>query len=131
MHVVTRLDAWFTERLRTLDCSPETIAYVAGVLKAQAHPRHSEDLSNESIVVAYSAARSSGDFVSYQRLGDWVLFVDIAMPGSMGNQRDLIEVVGRLSYSACYRLVNRQWPVFDELSDRLPVLADAARTLLT
>ena len=130
MDIIRGLDAWFAERLQGLEYRPETVAYVAGVLKAQGNPRGPECMAGRSIVLAYQEARQSGDFVAYQRLGDWVLFVDVVLPDSIKNEREAVETIGRLSYLACYRILRGKWDVYEELADELPTIARRVRRKL-
>jgi hypothetical protein len=127
---VKGLDAWFAERLQGLRYRPETLAYVGGVLKTLSHPRAEDDLSKQSIVLAYAAARKNGDFATFQRLGDWVLWVDMIFPESIEGSREAIESIGRLSYYACHRIMRGQWVVYEELADELPRIAARVRRSL-
>ena len=131
MDIIKGLDAWFSDRLQGLDgFRPETLAYVTGVLKAQGRPREGDCMAGQSIVLAYSQARCSGDFVQYQRIGDWVLFLDVVLPDSIKDEREAVETIGRLSYLACYRLIRYKWDVYEELADQLPSLAMHVRRKL-
>ena len=127
MDVIQGLDAWFTERLQGLNYRPETVAYVAGVLKAQSSPKNAACMAGKSVVLAYADARQAGDFLQFQRIGDWVLFVDIVLPDSLKNEREAVETIGRLSYLACYRMLRYKWQLYEELADQLPVLAQHVR----
>lgn len=130
MDVIRGLDAWFAERLHGLEYRPETIAYVAGVLKAQANPRPQENMAGRSVVLAYGEAREKDDFAEYQRIGDWVLFVNVIMPESIEHEREAVTTIGRLSYYSCYRLIHYKWDVYEELADQLPKLAMHVRRKL-
>jgi hypothetical protein len=126
--IVSRLDRWFAERLRGLQYSPEALAYVAGILSTKKWDL--ADMSNESVVLAYQGAQLSGDFSAFQRIGDWVLFVDAVHPQHFNGVRDTVETLGRLSYYRCYRLMGGQWRVYEELADELPLLAAKVRRRL-
>lgn len=130
MDIINGLDVWFSERLHELDYRPETLAYVAGVLKAQVSPCHGESLAGQSIVLAFEHARSKGNFVEYQRIGDWILFVDVVLPDSIKHEREVVETIGRLAYYSCYRMMQGRWDVYEELADQLPVLAHHVRNKL-
>lgn len=130
MDIIVGLDSWFTERLQHMKHRPETIAYVAGVLKAMSRPLSVDDMSDRSIVLEFAYARESGDFAAFQRIGDWVLWVDIVMPDAFNGTREAIESVGRQSYYACHRILRGQWRVYEELADELPKIASSARHML-
>lgn len=123
MDIVKGLDSWFAERLQGLHYRPETIAYVAGVLKAQANPRPEECMAGKSVVLAFAEARERGDFAEYQRIGDWVLFVNVVLPESIEHEREAVTTIGQLSYYSCYRLIHYKWDLYEELADELPSLA--------
>lgn len=106
---------------------PETIAYVAGVLKSLAHPRALDDMSKRSVILEFAEARTTGDFATFQRIGDWVLWVDIVMPDALVGTREAVESVGRQSYYTCHRILRGQWRVYEELADELPKIALSAR----
>ena len=118
----------FADRLKGLPHSPETIAYVVGVLGKRRW--EDDDLSNESIVLAYQDASLKGDFASLQRIGDWVLFVDSVMPDHIKDVREVVETLGRLSYYRCFRLMGGKWRIYEELADELPKLAGTVRRRL-
>lgn len=130
MDIIKGLDSWFAERLQGLDYRPETVAYVAGVLKSQGNPKAHESMAGRSVVLAYQEARLTGDFAAFQRIGDWVLFVDVILPDSIKYEREAVETIGRLSYLACYRIVRGKWDVYEELADQLPSLAKHVRRKL-
>ncbi len=130
MDIIRGLDAWFAERLQGLDYRPETVAYVAGVLKAQGNPKAQDSMVGRSVVLAYQEARQCGDFAAFQRIGDWVLFVDVILPDSIKNEREAVETIGRLSYHTCYRILRGKWDVYEELADQLPTLAQRVRRKL-
>lgn len=121
MELVTRLDRWFADQLVFLRCSDAARAYVTRVL---ATFRAEDDMSRESVVLAFSKARREGGFIEYQRIGDWALWAASMVPESIHDERDVVETMGRLSYLACYRFV-KEWPVYEELADELPTITRA------
>jgi hypothetical protein len=116
--------------LQTLQYSPELLAYVGGVLKAQAHPRTEDNLVARSIILEFRQAMMTYDFVQYQRLGDWILWVDVMTPEYFAENRNMIDNIARLSYSACYNMMHGKWQVYAELADGLPVIAQRVRNVL-
>jgi len=126
MEQVTRLDAWFAERLQGVRCGSDTRAYVVGVLAGFRSAKAMLD-PTASLVVALAQARQSGDFTAFQRLGDNVLWTSSFCPQAIGDA-ELIKTIGRSAYFSCYRLVNRQWKCYEELADTLPaIIADVRR----
>lgn len=117
MELVTRLDAWFADRLTDIRCGAEARAYVVGVLSNRI-----DDMSDESVVLAFQDASMKGSFATFQRIGDWTLWVSAFAPHPQRGQRELVEKFGRLSYFACHRIMRGQWRLYEELADELPAI---------
>lgn len=120
MELVVKPDAWFTEQLATVRCSDDARAYIVGVLVK--YMRAEDDMSDESVVLAFADAKTKGDFNTFQRIGDWTLWVSSFYPHRNRGQRDLVETFGRLSYFACHRIMRGQWRLYEELADELPAI---------
>ena len=118
MEHVVKLDAWFADKLGTLNCREDTRAYVSGVL-SKFHP-NKDSLTNDSIVLAFNDAKLCGDFVAFQRIGDYVLWADSVFPEHTAKNKELVVLLGRLSYYRCHHIMKKQWLVFEELADDLP-----------
>ncbi len=127
MELVARLDRWFADSLRDVPCRDDTRAYVVGVLTGFCGS--AGDMSRESVVLAYADARRRGDFATFQRIGDWVLWIDAVHPSSIEDHLQVVESIGRMSYYACNHLV-KQWPLYEELADDLPRIARVVRCKL-
>jgi len=119
MDVVPRLGDFFSEELSDLRCGTDTRAYIVGVFSNAP----ACDMSDESVVLAFSDARIKSDFVAYQRIGDWVLCTETFWPN---RTNEPIETIGRLSYHACHRLMAK-WPLYEELADELPYIVRRVR----
>jgi len=126
---VTGLETWFVEQLQGLRCSPETRAYVANVLKTLSHPHEDAVFAgrNCSVIAAYQEAVVKNDFATYQRIGDWVLWVDAMCPDSLRGKQEVVENFGRLAYYSCHRILRGQWHIYEELADSLPSIATRIR----
>jgi hypothetical protein len=127
MELITRLDDWFAGRLEGLLCRADTKAYVTGVLSGF---KPGDVLSDQSIVLAWHEARTKGDFVTFQRIGDWVLWAEAMQPAFNRENRAVVESIGRMSYYACHRIMRQQWLVYEELADDLPIIAAGVRCKL-
>lgn len=120
MELIVRLEDWFDERLRGIDCSSDARAYVVGVLAKYRNAEH--DMSRTSVVLSFAEAKLRGSFEAYQRIGDWVLFLSSVHPQALQGYDQVVHEIGTSSYEACNRIMMGQWPVYDELAYRLPVL---------
>jgi hypothetical protein len=112
------LTEWLDERLRETPFDDDLRAYVFSVLEGFRHGGD-RDLSDESIVLVYASAVQNGDFASFQRVGDWSLWVASYAPQSLA-EPDVVEQLGMRSFDACDRLMMRKWPVFAQLAVTLP-----------
>jgi hypothetical protein len=128
---VAQMRGWFAGKLHVLErrYSPEVLAYVVGVLVALGTSA-STDMSTKSVVLAYQDATETGDFAGFQRIGDWVLWVDAVFPDSIASERFVVESFGRMSYLSCHRILRGQWRLYEELADELPSLAVSVRSAL-
>lgn len=123
------LNQFFDEALSELKCQSDTRAYIVSIF---ARYRTAEaDLSKDSITLAYAQAKMNQDFLVFQNLGDWIFFSKTFAPGHLNNaSEDYYQTIAQLSYYSCYRLINRQWKLFEELSDNFVCLEQNTRQLL-
>jgi len=107
---------FFDELLSDLNCQNDTKAYIISIYGKYRSAQF--DLSKDSITLRFAQARNNQDFLTYQNLGDWIFFSNTLAPSHLKfASKDYYDTVARLSYYACYKLINRQWKLFEELSD--------------
>ena len=120
---------FFEELLNDLNCQQDTKAYIVGIYGK--YKSTAADLSKDSISALFSQARDKHDFLSYQNLADWIFFSNTLAPHHLRfASKDYYDTVARVSYYTCYRLINRQWKVFEELSDNFLLLEAQAKKKL-
>lgn len=127
MNVVKNLDSWFAQKLQGLQCTPETTGYIVSVLGKRSAHWEQDNLSDSSLVIAYKDALTTGDFSSFRRIGDWVLFIDAVYPEFIKDNKQIVESIGRQSYYSCWRILRGQWRLYEELADKLPVIVSSVR----
>ena len=121
--------SFFEELLNDLNCQQDTKAYIVGIYGK--YKSASADLSKDSISALFSQARDKHDFLSYQNLADWIFFSNTLAPQHLRfASKDYYDTIARVSYYTCYRLINRQWKVFEELSDNFLLLEAQAKKKL-
>lgn len=125
--VSMQLAEYFAERFTIVKASPVAKAYISGLFADQAFKP--VDLSRDSLVLSYGAARQSVDFKALQNIGDWVLWVDTCFPESLAQAIEVAESLGRISYYRCSRLLP-SWRVYEELADTMPVIVPQLRWAL-
>lgn len=112
---------FFEELLTDLDCHRDTKAYIISIYGKYKSAEF--DLSKDSVTLLFSQARYNQDFLTYQNLGDWIFFTNTLTPQHLKYaSKDYYDTVARLSYYSCYKLINKQWKLFEELSDNFLTL---------
>lgn len=112
---------FFDEILNDLNCHHDTRAYIVSIYGKYKTAQF--DLSKDSITLRFAQARTKQDFLTYQNLGDWIFFSNTLAPKHLQfASKDYYDTIARLSYYSCYKLINRQWKLFEELSDNFLVL---------
>lgn len=110
------INDFFSEVLKDLKCQEDTRAYIVSIYSKYSHAVH--DLSKDSVTLLFSQARQKQDFPTYQNIGDWIFFANTWAPRHMQFcSKDYYDTIGRLSYYSCYKLINKQWKLFEELAD--------------
>lgn len=110
-------------------CQDSTKAYITRVLS---HYAWENDLSQHSLTLTYHQARQESKFELFQRVADWILFSKITFPTSLQNaSEDYYNALAQNSYYTCYRLINRQWILYEELADLFPSLVAEIRSAIS
>lgn len=126
----TNLNDFFNEKIQTINCEEPTRAYILSIFKKYKYAEY--DFSNQSVTILYCNAKDSQNFSKFQNLGDWLFFSETMFPKSLNAATpDYYETIARLSYYSCYRLINKQWKLFEELSDNYSYLIDETKKLCT
>lgn len=121
---------FFNELLGDLNCQRDTKSYIIGIYGK--YKSASCDLSKDSITLLFAQARRKQDFLTYQNLGDWIFFLNTLAPSHLQNaSKEYYDTVARLSYYSCYKLINRQWKLFEELSDNFQTLEKQVKDKLS
>lgn len=112
---------FFEQQLRDLNCQHDTKAYIIGIYGK--YKNSCFDLSKDSITLLMAQGRNNQDFSTYQKLADWIFFSNTIAPNHLQRaSKDYYDTVARMSYYTCYRLINRQWKLFEELADNFLLL---------
>lgn len=123
------ISSFFDELLSDLNCQNDTKAYIVSIYGK--YKTAEFDLSKDSITLLFAQARSNQDFLIYQNLGDWIFFANTLAPQHLqAASKEYYDTVARLSYYSCYKLINRQWKLFEELADDFTKLETQVRQRL-
>lgn len=120
---------FFEDLLIDLECQRDTKAYIVSIYGKFRTADH--DLSKDSVTLLFAQARNKHDFLTYQNLGDWIFFSNTMAPAHLHDASlDYYQTIARLSYYSCYKIINRQWKLFEELSDNFPKLENDVKRKL-
>ena len=123
------ISSFFDELLVDLKCQRDTKAYIVSIYGKYKSAEF--DLSKDSVTLRFAQARSKQDFLTYQNLGDWIFFANTIAPQHLKfASKDYYDTVARLSYYSCYKLINREWKLFEELADDFLVLEEQVKKRL-
>lgn len=123
------ITSFFDEILEPLPCEHDTKAYIVSIYTKYRSATY--DLSKDSLTILFSQAKQNQDFESFQNIGDWVFFSNTIIPAHLAHaSEDYYHTLARVSYYSCYRLISRQWRLFEELSDNFIMLEKEAKKLL-
>lgn len=128
-NIYQNLNVFFVQELGALRCDDDTRAYITSVFSKFRHSTF--DYSGESITLVYAEARSKQDFLTFQNIGDWLFFCNTMFPEYLKDaSMDYYHSLGQLSYYSCYRLINRQWKLYEKMADEFVPLSQSARKII-
>lgn len=123
------ITTFFEEQLNDLECQRDTKAYIISIYGKYKSAQF--DLSKDSVTILFAQARSNQDFLTYQNLGDWIFFSNTLAPTHLRHaSKDYYDTIAKLSYYSCYKLINREWKLFEEIADNFNVLESQVKTKL-
>ena len=110
------ITSFFEEVLQDVKCQQDTKAYIVSIYGKYKSAEFA--LSQDSITLLFAQGRNKQDFLTYQNLGDWIFFANTMAPEHLRRaSKDYYDTIARVSYYSCYKLINRQWKLFEELAD--------------
>jgi len=122
------LTSFFDKTIDIPDCHRNTKSYIIGVFSK---PNIDQDLSKISITIEYAEANIEHNFQRLQQLGDQLLFIQSIYPTLLKNaSSNYYNDIAQCSYYRCYKLLNKQWVLFEELADRFPKFTKQIRKSL-
>lgn len=117
---------FFEEILSDLKCQQDTKSYIISIYGK--YKSAEDDLSKDSVTLLFAQARNNHDFLSYQKLADWLFFINSVAPEHLNNaSKDYYDTIAKLSYYSCYKLINKQWKLFEQLADEFVPLTNMAK----
>lgn len=127
--MVNNLRDFFTTKMESLECDNDTRAYIISVLEG--FKTATNDYSKESLTLLYADAKFKQDFYMFQSIGDWLFYCRSVFPEHLNKaSQEYYCTIGQLSYYSCYKLLNRQWKLYEQLADRFVYLTHSTRNII-
>lgn len=128
-YTYVNVNKFFQDVFADLKCQNDTKSYIISIYDK--FKSADTDLSNNSITTQFAFAREKHDFMTYQNLADWIFFNNTLYQEHLKNaSKDYYDTVARSSYYSCYRLINRQWKLFEELADNFNYIEEEVKNKL-
>jgi hypothetical protein len=119
--IYPKFESFFIKKLEKLSCQEDTKSYIISVLTKYKNSKF--DFSKDSITIQYSIAKSKNDFERFQSIGDWLFFISSIFPENLQNASEgYFHTIAQSSYYSCYRIINRQWILYEQMADLFPTL---------
>jgi hypothetical protein len=123
------LNDFFCKEFVSLKCSRDTNAYIVSIFDQFQKPLF--DFSNESLTLLYAEAKTTQSFIIFQRLADWLFICKTLYPEHLNSASiDFYHTLARMSYLQCFKMMNKTWITFEELSDDFIPLSEQAHTII-
>jgi hypothetical protein len=124
------IPAFFQDLLTDLPCQPDTRAYIVSIFGKY---KSAEQVpSQDSLTVWFCQARERQNFDEYQKIGDWIFWLNSLAPQHLQSaSKDYYHALAQTSYYTCYRLLNKQWKLYEEMADRLVILEEQVKHKLS
>jgi len=118
-------------KIDELKCEYETKSYIVGIFKKY-EKSTSGLLLDDSLISLYNSARAQSNFRMFQDLGDFIFFMQTLFPAYLKNgSSDYFDTIARSSYFYCFKLLKRQWHVYEEMADDFVSLEKQTRKILS
>lgn len=128
MEIFSNLEKVLIKRLVDLNCDDLTRAYIASILIKYKNTNF--DYSRDSLTLLFEKASMERNFLLFQNIGDWIFFSQSIFPQHYISLQSYIENLGRLSYDRCYKIINKEFKIYQNLADDLPYLTKQTSRLI-
>lgn len=130
METYGNLADFFKKNLEQLKCDETTKAYIVGLLSRA--PQGEFNLAGRSITVSFANAKENYDFFAFQRLADYLFFTNAIFGQYLeANNTQYNEDIGRMSYYNCYRILKKQWIIYEDLADNFGNLTQMTAEIIS
>lgn len=126
---INNLNKFFEQEFKILNCKETTKAYIISILSK--YKCANFDYSDQSLTIIYGQAKLNGNFSTFQNIADWIFFCEVIFPTYLQNaSKEYYHSIAQLSYYNCYKLINRQIDVYEQLSDEFTTLIKLTKNII-
>ncbi len=116
---ISNFSEYFNNRVKNLNCRKDTASYIANTL--QNYKNSVYDFQNKSLTLIFAEAKFNFSYKLFQDLADYILFMEATFPGSLKSAtQEYYWSLAQTSYYKCHILLNKSWPLLEEISDLFP-----------
>jgi hypothetical protein len=115
---VNSLEVWFKNILDDIEYDYVLKQYIITTLSSF---KNENMLQSKSVVLEFIDANEKTKFATYQKIGDYTLWSLSFLKND--SYKDVNICFGRKSYYTCYSLLNKTFPVYEQLADELPQIS--------
>ena len=129
MEIFSNLGMFFIQNLNNIKCEDFTKSYISSIFIK--YKSNEYDFSKESITLKFYEARTKQNFIEFQNIADWLFFTRSLFPEALNSaSMDYFDTIAKNSYYSCYRLINRQLLIYENLADEFEYLTTQTRKVL-
>jgi hypothetical protein len=130
MIIEKSLNEFFCNEFNDLQCLPETRSYIISIFSK--YKNNSYDYSKQSLTILYFNAYNNRNFFIFQNIGDWIFFCNSVFPESLNSaSKEYYNELAKNSYDQCFKLINKQWRIYENLADDFNYLTKQTRKIFT
>jgi hypothetical protein len=108
----------YFDKIINIYCSEFTKTYIIDILSSKTK----FNKAIPSYTLAYKDALDTYDFKKIQEIGDRILFAKSIFPESLkGASIEYYNSIASSAYYKCHIMLNKEWIIFEELSDQFTV----------
>lgn len=128
--VTNILGRTFSNLFEKLNCQEETKAYITSIFIS--FKDNKQDLSKNNLTLMFLEANHNREFSKFQSLADWLFFCASLNEASLKfASKSYYYDMAQISYWNCFKLINKKWKLFEELSDNFQPLVTEVKELAT
>ena len=127
--IINNLNDYLFDKVKNLNYDYDTKSYIVSIFDK--FKKSDFDYSKNSLTCIYARANETNNFIIFQNLGDWLFFCSVIFPEHLKNASEEYYIsLGQMSYYNCYKLINKQWKLYEKLADDFSTLTEQTREVI-